>query len=68
MKTRQHPLLRLLSRTRRYQTRVILALAFSILNKLFDVMPPMLIGAAVDIVVRRDESFLAALGIVEILH
>ncbi|MCY3719043.1 MAG: ABC transporter ATP-binding protein [Anaerolineaceae bacterium] len=68
MKTRQHPLLRLLSRTRRYQTRVILAFTFSILNKLFDVMPPMLIGAAVDIVVRRDESFLAALGIVEILH
>ena len=68
MKTRQHPLLRLLSRTRRYQARVILAFTFSILNKLFDVMPPMLIGAAVDIVVRRDESFLAALGIVEILH
>ena len=68
MKTRQHPLFRLLSRTRRYQTRVILAFTFSILNKLFDVMPPMLIGAAVDVVVRRDESFLAALGIVEILH
>ena len=68
MKTRQHPLFRLLSRTRRYQTRVILAFTFSILNKLFDVMPPMLIGAAVDVVVRRDESFLAALGIVDILH
>ncbi len=68
MKTRRHPLLRLLSRTRRYQSRVILAFTSSILNKLFDVMPPMLIGAAVDIVVRRDESFLAELGIVEILH
>ena len=68
MNTRRHPLLRLLSRTRRYQTRVILAFAFSVLNKLFDVMPPMLIGAAVDIVVRRDESFLAALGVVEIPH
>jgi len=43
-------------------------LTFSVLNKLFDVMPPMLIGAAVDIVVRRDESFLAALGVVDILH
>ncbi len=68
MKTRQHPLLRLLSRTRRYRSRVILAFTFSVLNKLFDVMPPMLIGAAVDIVVRRDESFLAALGVVDILH
>ncbi|MDE0609867.1 MAG: ABC transporter ATP-binding protein [Anaerolineaceae bacterium] len=68
MKTRQHPLLRLLSRTRHYRSRVILAFTFSVLNKLFDVMPPMLIGAAVDIVVRRDESFLAALGVVDILH
>ncbi|MCY3946778.1 MAG: ABC transporter ATP-binding protein [Anaerolineaceae bacterium] len=68
MKTRQHPLLRLLSRTRRYQARVILAFISSVMNKLFDVMPPMLIGAAVDIVVRREESFLAALGVVEIMH
>ncbi len=68
MKSRNHPLYRLLNRTRLYRKRVTMAFTFSILNKLFDVMPPMLIGAAVDIVVRRDESFLAAIGIVEILH
>ena len=65
MKARQHPLLRLLANTRRYRGRLILATSFSILNKLFDVMPPMLIGAAVDVVVRREESFLANLGFVE---
>lgn len=65
MKNRQHPLLRLLAKTRRYRIRVVLAISFSILNKLFDVMPPMLIGAAVDVVVRRDESFLADFGIVD---
>ena len=65
MKARQHPLLRLLANSRRYRGRLILATSFSILNKLFDVMPPMLIGAAIDVVVRREESFLANLGLVE---
>ena len=65
MKDRRHPLLRLLTITRSYRGRVLLAISFSILNKVFDIMPPMLIGAAVDVVVRREESFLAGLGIVE---
>jgi len=66
MEARRHPMLRLLAITRRYRGRVLLAISFSILNKFFDVMPPMLIGAAVDIVVRREESFLATLGFVEL--
>lgn len=66
MEARRHPMLRLLAITRRYRGRVLLAISFSMLNKLFDVMPPMLIGAAVDIVVRREESFLATLGFVEL--
>lgn len=61
------PLLRLASYTRKYRGRVILAAVFSILNKIFDIMPPLLIGAAVDVVVRREDSFLAQLGIVEII-
>ena len=64
--TKQHPLKRLLSYTRRYRGRVITATVFSILNKIFDIMPPMLIGAAVDVIVRQDDSFLAALGFREI--
>jgi ATP-binding cassette subfamily B protein len=61
------PLLRLASYTRKYRGRVILAAVFSILNKIFDIMPPLLIGAAVDVVVRREDSFLAQLGVVEII-
>jgi len=37
----------------------------SVLNKLFDVMPEILIGMAIDVVVRQDKSFLADFGILE---
>ncbi len=57
-----YPLARLLRYTRQYRGRVALAVTFSILNKIFDIMPPTLIGAAVDVVVRRENSFLADLG------
>ncbi|MBN1697960.1 MAG: ABC transporter ATP-binding protein [Spirochaetales bacterium] len=43
--------------------KVLLASLFSVLNKLFDLAPPFLIGAAVDIAVRRSGSFLGAMGI-----
>ena len=46
-----------------FPRRIVLATAFSILNKLFDVMPEILIGIAIDVVVRRQDSFLATLGI-----
>lgn len=42
-----------------------LATVFSVLNKLFDVLPEVLIGIAVDVVVSRKASFLARLGVVE---
>ncbi len=61
-----HPLARLLKYTRHYRGRVIMAVVVSILNKVFDIMPPMLIGAAVDVVVRRETSFLADLGILDL--
>ena len=60
-----HPLVRLLTYARKYRSRVFLAVTFSILNKVFDVMPPMLIGAAIDVVVRREASFLSTFGIVD---
>ncbi|HLV34274.1 MAG TPA: ABC transporter transmembrane domain-containing protein, partial [Spirillospora sp.] len=64
--SKPHPLLRLINYTRQYRGRVALAITFSFLNKVFDIMPPMLIGAAVDIVVRREDSFLGVLGFREI--
>jgi ATP-binding cassette subfamily B protein len=60
-----HPLLRLLGYTRRHRLRVASATAFSVLNKIFDLAPPALIGAAVDIVVQREESFIASLGVTD---
>ncbi|MEO1575656.1 MAG: ABC transporter ATP-binding protein, partial [Pseudomonadota bacterium] len=38
---------------------------YSVLNKLFDVMPEIPIGVAIDVVVRQQDSFIASLGIVD---
>jgi ATP-binding cassette subfamily B protein len=40
-----------------------MASTFSVLNKAFDLAPPVLIGAAVDVVVQREDSFLAGFGV-----
>ena len=61
-------LLSLLRYARGYRTRIILASLYSILNKLFDVLPEILIGIAIDVVVRREASFIASLGVVEPFH
>ena len=54
------PLGRLLAYARPHRGQVILASTYSVLNKAFDLAPPLLIGAAVDVVVRRKASMLAA--------
>jgi ATP-binding cassette subfamily B protein len=41
------------------------ATIYSVLNKVFDLAPPLLIGAAVDVVVRRQDSLLAEWGFPE---
>jgi ATP-binding cassette subfamily B protein len=56
---------RLLRYARGYRRRIILASACSVLNKLFDVMPEILIGIAIDVVVRQEDSFVSALGITD---
>ncbi|NNK99748.1 MAG: ATP-binding cassette domain-containing protein, partial [Xanthomonadales bacterium] len=58
-------LLRLLRYARGYRRRIWLASLCSVLNKLFDVMPEILIGMAIDVVVRQEGSFLADFGISE---
>src|ERR1044071_1304497 len=60
-----HPLRRLFQHGRRSRARALWASAFSVLNKLFDVLPEVLIGVAVDVVVSRKDSFLAKFGVVE---
>ena len=47
---------------------VRLATWCSILNKLWDLAPPLLIGVAVDVVVEREESLLSGLGIIDPWH
>ncbi len=56
------PLKRLLRYGRRFRRRVVAASACSVLNKLFDLAPPVLIGAAIDVVVQRQDSLIARWG------
>jgi ATP-binding cassette subfamily B protein len=40
----------------------------SVINKIFDIAPEILIGIAIDVVVSQDESFLAGMGVVDPLN
>ena len=57
------PLRRLLVHLGPQRRLVIAAVSCSLLNKLFDLAPPALIGLAVDVVVRGQQSLLAAFGV-----
>ena len=52
------PLRQLWEHAGAYRRRVVLATVFSVLNKLCDIAPELLIGAAVDVVVNTDQSFI----------
>jgi len=58
-------LFRLLRFAQRHRRRFGLAALFSVLNKVFDLAPPLLIGVAVDIVVEKERSVLGRFGIEE---
>jgi ATP-binding cassette subfamily B protein len=60
------PLQRLISYGSRYQAQIWLAIAASILNKIFDLAPPALIGVAVDIIIKKQDSIIAQIGIVDL--
>src|SRR5688572_4462633 len=59
------PLRQLWRHAGRHRPRVVLATVFSILNKICDVAPELLIGAAVDVVVNEGQSFVGRLFGVE---
>ena len=61
-------LARLLRYARAHHGQIALASLCSVLNKLFDIMPEILIGMAIDVVVRQEESFMAGLGLAEPFH
>ncbi len=65
MPAHPHPLVRLLRQFRGHGAAVRTASLYSVLNKLADLAPPVLIGMAVDTVVATDQSLLARIGIVD---
>ncbi len=66
--TLRSPLQSLVQFARPYRRDAIWATVYSVLNKLFDVLPELLIGVAVDVVVNRKASFLARQGLEDPLH
>jgi ATP-binding cassette, subfamily B, bacterial len=60
------PLNRLLRYSRPFSREIWLASLCSVLNKIFDLAPPALIGMAVDVVVQKDQSAIARWGIPDV--
>ncbi|CAN5519097.1 ABC transporter ATP-binding protein [soil metagenome] len=58
-----HPLRRLWRHATDHRGYIAYATVMSCLNKLMDIAPPLLIGVAVDVVVRQEQSFVAGFGI-----
>ncbi|HLU67679.1 MAG TPA: ABC transporter ATP-binding protein [Kofleriaceae bacterium] len=60
------PLRRLLRYARPHRSTLVVATIYSVLNKVFDLAPPILIGTAVDIVVEQEQSFIGRLGVTSV--
>src|SRR5690606_14606171 len=58
--TSAHPFVRLWHHARRHRARMVLAAVLSTLNKACDVVPELLIGVAIDVIVRGEGSFLSS--------
>jgi ATP-binding cassette subfamily B protein len=63
----RHPLSRLWGFAGPHRRQIVLASTCSVLNKVFDLAPPILIGMAIDVVVSQEDSFLAQLGITNVV-
>ncbi|OED38637.1 ABC transporter [Chromatiales bacterium (ex Bugula neritina AB1)] len=55
-------LVNLLRYAKGHRRRIVLACSCSVINKVFDVMPEILIGIAIDVVVNQERSFVASMG------
>ncbi len=60
------PLQRLISTLETQRLLVLAAAGSSFLNKLFDLAPPVLIGLAVEVIVKEQSSWLAQLGFISV--
>ncbi len=63
-----NPLKQVLNYTRTLKKQIYWASAYSFINKVFDLLPPVLIGVAVEIVVKKENSFLSDYGLVDPFH
>ena len=63
-----HPLMRLLTHLREFRGRVWLASFCSVMNKFWDLAPPILIGMAIDVVAYKEDSMLASFGYPDPYH
>ena len=59
------PFRRLLSHMKDHRKTIRLASICSVTNKIWDLAPPLLIGLAVDVVVLKEDSFLASMGYID---
>lgn len=64
----QSPLQKLINHFKNKRGQIYTASFFSVLNKVFDIAPPLLIGLAVDTVVKQEDSFLAGMGVSDKIH
>jgi ATP-binding cassette, subfamily B, bacterial len=60
-----HPFRRLWHHARRHRKRMVMAAVLSTVNKVCDVVPELLIGVAIDVIVRGNESFLSSVFDIE---
>ena len=65
MQTVDKPLRSILGKSDAPKNKIRLAILCSILNKIWDLAPPLLIGVAVDVVVQKEDSLLAHWGIID---
>ena len=61
----ERPLRNILARSDAPKGKIRLAILCSILNKIWDLAPPLLIGMAVDVVVQREKSLLGQWGVID---
>ncbi|CCQ69327.1 ABC transporter, transmembrane region:ABC transporter [Crocosphaera watsonii WH 0402] len=59
---------RLLQYGKTYRNLIWQAVTCSVINKIFDLAPPVLIGAAVDVVVNQQDSFIGKLGVNDVFN
>lgn len=65
--SKKHPLLRLLDYAKDYRSQVWSAVTFTIINQIFDLAPSYLIAQTIDVVVEKENSLIAKIGITNII-